>query len=239
MKKVQGGVESARLANDAETKKIALAQIPEYILEKQDDPEYQLISLLNWFKNQYFSWVNVPACEKCGNLEAMGEKESPDTEKPTEEDVKWLGSRIEYYMCGTCQVYTRFPRYQHPIKLFETRAGRCGEWANAFTALCISLGHNARKVVDWTDHVWTEVYLNNKWIHLDSCEPLFNEPMTYEKGWGKKLTYCIAFGQHCVTDVSRRYVKNYDECLSRRDLVSEKWLSDQLSELREKMWAGL
>jgi peptide-N4-(N-acetyl-beta-glucosaminyl)asparagine amidase len=113
----------------------------------------------------------------------------------TEEELKYGAKRIEYYKCKDCDVYSRFPRYNDPIKLYETRIGRCGEWANAFTALCVALGHTSRRILDWTDHVWTEVWIDSyqRWVHMDCCENIFDAPITYEQGWGKKLTYLIAF----------------------------------------------
>ena len=69
-------------------------------------------------------------------------------------------SRVESYICNTCRTPLRFPRFNNVLTLLETRTGRCGEWANCFTALCVALGHDTRYVHDWTDHVWTECFIH-------------------------------------------------------------------------------
>ena len=134
---------------------------------------------------------------------------------------------MEVYDCEECGVEVTYPRYNNPLKLLETRTGRCGEWSNAFTCICEALGHQSREVHDWTDHVWTEVYITEwkRWVHLDSCEPLFDVPLTYEKGWGKQLTYLIAMNRDSIVDVSVRYVLDPQMNKMRRDLVNEDWLA--------------
>ena len=46
-----------------------------------------------------------------------------------------------------------------------------------------------------------------------------------QSGWGKKLSYVVAFSKDGVADVTRRYTQNWDEVLSRRTQVSEIWLA--------------
>ena len=65
---------------------------------------------------------------------------------------------------------------------------------------CIAMSLKTRYVVDWTDHVWTEVFseAQQRWLHCDPCEGVCDRPLLYEAGWNKKLTYVIAFSEDQV-----------------------------------------
>ena len=176
-----------------------------------------------WFKSSFFKWTNAAPCAACGKATTLVGRA-----QPTQEERRWHAGTVEVYKCNTCQSQTRFPRYNHPRKLLETRQGRCGEWANAFTLLCRACGFDARQVHDWTDHVWTETFSPHfgRWVHFDSCENACDSPLMYESGWGKKLTYIVAISRDDVTDVTTRYTNKFVEL--QRYLFPESWLRTML-----------
>lgn len=195
---------------------------------KQADPDCNLseedllvLELLRWFKGEFFSWVDCLPCNHCG-----GPTQSSGPLAPSTEDLRWGAQRVENHHCQACNHSTRFPRYNNPEKLLETRRGRCGEWANCFTLCCRALDLEARYIWDSTDHVWTEVYSasQHRWLHCDSCENACDKPLLYEIGWGKKLDYVLAFSKDQVVDVTWRYSCKHPEVLSRRNKVQEPWL---------------
>ncbi|CAI0384550.1 unnamed protein product [Linum tenue] len=152
---------------------------------------------------------------------------------PLPSETKYGGTRVELYRCDSCSTTTRFPRYNDPLKLLETRRGRCGEWANCFTLYCRSFGYESRLILDFTDHVWTECYSRalGRWMHLDPCEAVYDKPLLYEKGWGKKLNYVIAFSNDGVRDVTKRYTRKWLEVLSRRNITTEPVVSAAVTKL--------
>ncbi|XP_072952251.1 peptide-N(4)-(N-acetyl-beta-glucosaminyl)asparagine amidase [Typha angustifolia] len=193
-----------------------------------------LLQLLFWFKHS-FRWVNSPPCDYCGK-ETMNI--GMGIAVPSE--IEFGGSRVELYRCKFCSCVTRFPRYNDPLKLLETKRGRCGEWANCFTLYCRAFGYKARLIMDFTDHVWTECFsvLSGRWMHLDPCEGVYDNPLLYEEGWNKKLNYIIAIAKDGVYDVTRRYTRKWPEVLSRRTMATESVVSAILSSITKTCRSG-
>ncbi|XP_020589550.1 peptide-N(4)-(N-acetyl-beta-glucosaminyl)asparagine amidase [Phalaenopsis equestris] len=225
---------SVPLAEIQEKSLVSLAKEGIFKPSKDEEDHSFLLQLLLWFK-QSFSWVNSPSCDNCGRATSnigMG--------APLPFETKFEASRVELYRCNYCSCITRFPRYNDPLKLLETRRGRCGEWANCFTLYCRAFGYEARLILDFTDHVWTECFsqLLGRWMHLDPCEGIYDKPLLYEKGWNKKLNYVIAIAKDGVRDVTKRYTRKWTEVLSRRNIATESSASSVLSSLTKELRSG-
>ncbi|KAK7258708.1 hypothetical protein RIF29_24290 [Crotalaria pallida] len=213
---------------------VSLAKEGNFKPSKIEQDHAFLLQLLYWFK-QSFRWVNSPSCYDCGN-ETVGQ--GMTAALPSE--TLYGASRVELYRCTSCSKPTRFPRYNDPIKLVETREGRCGEWANCFTLYCRAFGYDSRLILDFTDHVWTECFSQflGRWMHLDPCEGIYDNPLLYEKGWNKKLNYVIAIANDGVYDVTKRYTKKWHEVLSRRTMITEHSLSSLLTNIMREIRRG-
>eukprot|EP00438_Fugacium_kawagutii_P003326 Skav206153 [mRNA] locus=scaffold1545:91504:93018:- [translate_table: standard] len=233
-------VEQAQSYADETKQARALEVLPESLAKAPDNDQIPtcLADLLRWFKADFFKWTDSPFCETC----SVKASKSEGLVQPFEEELRYGAHRVESWRCTGCESLLRFPRYSDPAKLLETRHGRCGEWANCFTLLLSSLKIKVRLVVDWTDHVWTEVWFNNGWHHCDPCEGCFDAPLMYESGWGKKLSYVVAFSPQEVVDVSARYTRNWPELLTRRKLSESEFaeiIRTQDSLARSKSGLGL
>ncbi|KAJ4977424.1 hypothetical protein NE237_002530 [Protea cynaroides] len=213
---------------------VSLAKEGNFKPSKVEQDHAFLLQLLFWFK-QSFRWVNAPPCDSCGSETiycSMG--------APLPSEIQFGGSRVELYRCKNCSRITRFPRYNDPLKLVETKRGRCGEWANCFTLYCRAFGYESRLVLDFTDHVWTECFSNlqGRWVHLDPSEGAYDKPLLYEKGWNKKLNYVIAIAKDGVYDVTKRYTRKWHEVLSRRNITTEPVVSAVLSDITKECRRG-
>ena len=166
----------------------AAATARHYGTASSEPSDALLRELANYFKGpQFFTWVKAPPCPRCG-----GKTEGAGPGTPNEEETRKLANRVELYRCP-CGGEARFPRYNCPrTLLFESRTGRCGEFANAFVPCLRACGFEARYVWDSTDHVWAEAWSveQKRWLHVDPCEKAVDRPRMYERGWGKQLA-CI------------------------------------------------
>ncbi|TGZ60869.1 hypothetical protein CRM22_008297, partial [Opisthorchis felineus] len=168
-------------------------------------PRDFLHQLVRWFKEEFFRWAGDFYCDICGAKMKLAEITSP-----WGSEIEGDPHTVEVFRCPSGHSVKRFPRYNNPKVLLQTRVGRCGEWANCFTMFLVSArrplnmdGGRAwfpacRFISDMTDHVWCEIWLEDsdsgtyRWVHCDPAGEI-DQPLLYECGWGKKLHYVFAY----------------------------------------------
>ncbi|KAF2969427.1 hypothetical protein GQX73_g4120 [Xylaria multiplex] len=233
----------SQIYDDAEDEFNIMTAIAMSIESTGPDLGYQdcvVRALMRWFRRDYFKFVNNPACDFC-----LHPTLAKGMTSPTEEEKVCGALRVELYQCThpACSRLTRFPRYTDPWVLMETRRGRVGEWVHVFSLFCCAIGSRTRWVWNAEDHVWVEVYSKHvdRWVHVDVIEGAWDKPGLYSEGWGKALSYCIAFSTEGAVDVTRRYVRQ-ERFLRSRNRCSEltlfymlkKITSERRSELRKQ-----
>lgn len=85
-----------------------------------DSRDLFLIELLNWFKKEFFTWFHEPNCTNCPTEQMRFSR----YDQCSQEEKRWRASQVEVYSCAICRSEFRFPRYNHPLKLLETRTGK-------------------------------------------------------------------------------------------------------------------
>ena len=197
-------------------------------------------ALVEWAKRDFLRWVDPVRCSVCGGETEIVGGDSPNSD---ERDEGGAG-RVELYRCrssASCRGrIERFPRYTRLEKLLETRRGRCGEFAALFMLLLRALGLRARYIWNSEDHVWNEYYSDElrRWVHIDSCEGARDKHLLYDRGWGKKMKYCIAFGTDGAKDVTRAYVADWQAALARREQLWELPLQRALQAMTQARRSG-
>lgn len=200
--------------------------------------------------------------DRCAHCGASTKDEKPSTTSEEDDDTHFVGyvypsneerqgkaARTEIYLCKHCDGFTRFPRYNSVIDIIRNKRGRCGEYAMLLYRILKCLGHQARWVVDWSDHVWAEILLppdvnesneSHRWIHLDPCEAAVDKPYLYQE-WGKKQTYIIAFCQDNIgltppiEDVTQMYTTDNKATIAKRRQEPEPFVAAAINSQIERI----
>ena len=108
------------------------------------------------------------------------------------------------------------PRAELPIQIIHQSKGRCGEFALLYNGLLLANGYKSRIVIDCStlkdkskkaagDHVWVEISINNRWIHVDPTEKIINRPLMYAQDWNKDVNLVYALTDKEIVDVTETY----------------------------------
>merc|ERR1719265_1385469 len=177
---------------------------------------------------------NISSCDEQADSQFLGQVACQPNDDKISDDCVYAELRF----CKTCgnnatnkSKFFEYARFHGPLALFDTKSsrrgvmGQCEEFSRAGHAMLAALGYEVRYVLDFTDHVWLEVRVpqgpTGVWIHADPSEGILDQPLMYEKGWGKKLTMIFAFTPQYIEHITHKYTEDYEGTVSRRGITDE------------------
>ncbi|CAE8611030.1 unnamed protein product, partial [Polarella glacialis] len=169
--------------------------------EKEEFALKELRAFFTWFRERFPYYRG--ACDGCG---------SEDTHflgvvRPSETERAEGGAAVsELYACAACgNKTTLFPRFRRVRPVLRSHRGRCGEYAWMAVRLLEALGYQARWVDNHSGHVWAEVRVAGRWVHVDPCEAAVDMPLLYAEQWGNCPRHVLAYDGAAVEVVTDRY----------------------------------
>lgn len=115
----------------------------------------------------------------------------------------WVADNVYYDWDETVDPALYNKNYSNAYNTLVNKVGQCTEYAQLTGELLRSLGYAVRYPNN-PNHMWVEVYVNNKWVDIDST---FNSRNTYSNGQFKKgITRDTYFD--CDIEAVQEYASN-------------------------------
>lgn len=219
------------LKNEYGTEKTDCLILEKFSATLPKDQRSSLNDFLVWFRQEFPYYQDQ--CEHC---EAKGCVFQGNQAPTKEEQIcsSWIDT-TEVSLCEKCHKQSRFPRYLAAMEITRRRRGRCSEYSLLMYRILRVCGHKSRWIVDWANHVWVEVWMDNRWVHLDPCEASIDEPLLYQ-GWDKMQTYVVAFEAPSVMTVASKANDKANNRFTITD-VTQSYTSDTLEAINERRLA--
>jgi hypothetical protein len=110
------------------------------------------------------------------------------------------------------------PRAELPIDIILQTKGRCGEFVLLYNGLVLANKYKSRIVIDCSElkdnsrsaagyHVWNEILVNKKWLHVDPTDRRIDQPGMYIREWNKDVNAVFAIEENEILDVTDKYAR--------------------------------
>jgi hypothetical protein len=159
-----------------------------------------VFGLLPWYtvenaKSKYPRIMqNLNRTETKNDLRLMFDRDYNYTELLT-----WVHAKLDFSR-------EKIERHENPFEILEYGKGRCKEFSILYVSACLAHGYRARLVVDiFGDHMWAEISLLDRWVHVDPTERRVDDPYMYQRDWKKNIKLIYAFEEDQFEDVTTTY----------------------------------